>query len=137
MKTTASAANLETRNHNLFAVLVRVSGHSDTVEGEMLRAINRITYRFSNDGDVFFGGYGVNTVGPAHTYLVTLSPLKAKLDTLFKKATEVSDKVYRTALDEALGLILAYIENKNGKYTPNVIDLYTCAPLFTDDGDNN
>lgn len=46
------------------------SGPADTVLGEMLRAINRICYRFFNDGDYAAHGYGVETVAPSCAYLL-------------------------------------------------------------------
>ena len=56
---------LEKRSNVLFDKLVPGSGASDTVEGEMIRAINRLIYRFYNDGDFFYQGYGAETAGPA------------------------------------------------------------------------
>ena len=45
------------------------SGHADTLEGEILRAINKIAYRLFNDGDLPTEGYGVETSGPALMFL--------------------------------------------------------------------
>lgn len=46
------------------------SGPASTVLGEMLRAINRICYRFFNDGDYAAYSYGVKTVAPSCAYLL-------------------------------------------------------------------
>jgi len=46
----------EKRNNILFDKLVANSGASETVEGEILRAVNRIIYRWGNDGDYFWTG---------------------------------------------------------------------------------
>ena len=54
-----SNEKLETRSDVLFGKLVPGSGNAGTMEGEMLRAINKIVYRKYNDGDYFFTGYGV------------------------------------------------------------------------------
>ena len=60
---------LEKRSDAYFEKLVPGSGSAGTVEGEMLRAINRIIYRWYNDGDWFFRGYGVETAAPAMAFL--------------------------------------------------------------------
>ena len=60
----------EKRISVLFDKLVPGSGNADTVEGEIIRAINRIIYRWGNDGDHFARGYGAETAGPAHSFLV-------------------------------------------------------------------
>ena len=55
---------LEKRNQVLFDKLVPGSGAAETVEGELMRAINRLVYRWYNDGDYFYKGYGAETAGP-------------------------------------------------------------------------
>lgn len=54
---------------SLFKKLVPYQGPAETVEGECLRAANRIAYRWFNDGDLFYEGYGQETAGPAYSYL--------------------------------------------------------------------
>lgn len=53
-----------------FDYLVPKSGKADTVAGEIYRAIARIDYRFFNDGDVFYKGYGRDTCGSSVAYLM-------------------------------------------------------------------
>ena len=53
-----------------FSVLVPASGKSDTVAGEIVRAFNRLDYRYFNDGDVFYEGYGRETCGSDAAYLM-------------------------------------------------------------------
>ena len=55
----------------LFDQLVPESGKCETVAGEMIRAFNRIGYRFFNDGDLLNIGYGIETVNPAARYLLS------------------------------------------------------------------
>ena len=52
-----------------FDELVPTSGKADSVAGEIVRATMRILYRYYNDGDYFFMGYGLETAAPAATYL--------------------------------------------------------------------
>lgn len=47
-------------------------GKADTIGGEMLRAVNRIVYRYYNDGDVAGVGYGCITINPAIRYLKSI-----------------------------------------------------------------
>jgi hypothetical protein len=44
-------------------------GTSTTLEGEFIRAIAKIRYRWYNDGDRFYKGYGVETAGPSAAFL--------------------------------------------------------------------
>lgn len=46
------------------------SGTADTVGGEIVRAINRIVYRWNNDGDEIGWDYGIETVNSSYQYLI-------------------------------------------------------------------
>lgn len=61
--------NLLQRNHEMFDRLVPATGKCDTIGGEILRAVNRIGYRWWNDGDKAGEGYGRETVNPAVRFL--------------------------------------------------------------------
>lgn len=52
------------------------TGESDNEFGEMLRSINRATYRYYNDGDIWNKGYGKETVNAAVKHLTELSKKK-------------------------------------------------------------
>jgi len=110
---------LEARNEPLFDKLVPGQGTAETLEGEMLRAVNRLVYRYYNDGDKYNEGYGTETAGPAHSFLVNaVHPLRAKMDSIMDEEFK-SDGEYERMLKEVLGLILDYIESKEGEYTKN------------------
>ena len=120
---------LEDRNEPLYDKLVPGSGKADTVQGEMLRAINRIVYRYYNDGDEYHTGYGTETAGPAHSFLVNANhPLRSLVSTLFKKGTN-----YEQTIKDVLDAILDHIESRQGKYTPNSEDMYDYESEFEDD----
>ena len=53
----------------LFDAFVPSSGKADTVGGELVRAMNKVGYRYYNDGDWFFCGYGLETCGSCATYV--------------------------------------------------------------------
>ncbi len=111
---------LEDRNEPLYNELVPGQGDAETVEGEMLRAINRIIYRFYNDGDKYFQGYGTETAGPAHSFLVNANhPLKSAMVKLFDEPS--GDNSYERMLKDVLDMILDHIESRQGKYTKNTL----------------
>ena len=60
---------IESKLGALFNELVPMYGNCKTVAGEIVRAINRVIYRFYSDGDIAGEGYGKETVNPAVRYL--------------------------------------------------------------------
>lgn len=128
---------LQTRNDQYYDVLVPTSGKCDTQEGEMLRAINKIIYRYWNDGDYFFEGYGCETAGPAHAYLVELSILSDVLSSKFKEITFKYGMDYDIRLYEALEIVLDYIDSKKGSYLPNYDDMLDSVAHFTAEDDDS
>ena len=128
---------LEDRNEALYDVLVPRSGKTGTVEGEMLRAINKIVYRFYNDGDKFYEGYGAETAGPSHSYLINSNnPLRDTLASILDKAVhsaDQSDGAYERILELALTKVLDYIESKEGNYTESEVDMYDYDSEFEDE----
>ena len=127
---------LEDRNEPLYDKLVPGQGDAETVEGEMLRAINRIIYRFYNDGDKYFEGYGTETAGPAHSFLINANhPLKSAMIKLFDEPS--GDNSYERMLKEVLDMILDYIESRQGKYTKNILGgMFNYEPEFEEDEDD-
>ena len=127
---------LEDRNEPLYNKLVPGQGDAETVEGEMLRAINRIVYRFYNDGDKYFQGYGTETAGPAHSFLVNANhPLKSAMIKLFDEPS--GDNSYERMLKDVLDMILDHIESRQGKYTKNTLGgIFNYEPEFEEDEDD-
>ena len=106
---------LKDRNQVLFDKLVPGQGASKFAEGEMIRALNRLVYRWYNDGDRFWEGYGTETAGPAHSFLVNSDQInrgeQRKLESLFDAVVGVyGDEVYEKMLDEVAELVLSYVE---------------------------
>ncbi len=60
---------LDRINNELFDKLVPASGKAETIGGEMLRAINRLVYRYYNDGDIVIQGYGIETCMSSYLFL--------------------------------------------------------------------
>ena len=135
---------LEKRNNALFDKLVPGSGNSDTIEGEMLRAINRIVYRYYNDGDFFYKGYGAETAGPAHSFLINSREIpfeiQMTLTSIFNKIMKSSypadgseDQIYERGIKMALEQILDHIEKKDGNYTESDEDMFNYESEYEDD----
>jgi hypothetical protein len=124
---------LEARNEPLFDKLVPGQGTAETLEGEMLRAVNRLVYRYYNDGDKYNEGYGTETAGPAHSFLVNaVHPLRAKMDSIMDEEFK-SDGEYERMLKVVLGLVLDHIESKEGEYTKNTQgDIFDYPSEFED-----
>ena len=106
---------LEKRNDELFDKLVQRTGKSNFIEGEMLRAINKIVYRFYNDGDVYYNGYGCETAGPAHSFLINCTEINGVLQDKIMKAFDKEcyahdDEIYEAGLETVLTLIVDYVE---------------------------
>ena len=76
-----------------FDELVPPRGKADTQAGELIRAIGRILYRWFNDGDVFYKGYGVETVLPSVAFIYKYGPddVKELVDDAVEKAQEYGD----------------------------------------------
>ncbi len=121
---------LEDRNETLFNKLVPVQGKCETLEGETLRAINRIIYRYFNDGDYWFTGYGIETAGAAETFLRLHAPIDLRPELNESYGTE--DKDYEKPLIVALEKILDYIESRT-QYAPNHQDMHDCEPRYEED----
>jgi hypothetical protein len=121
---------LYARSDALFENLVPSEGMASTVEGEMVRAVSRIGYRYSNDGDYFYCGYGTKTAGPAHAYLVCCCPIKDQLRTIFDKAIGLKDEAYEAVIDEAVEAVVVYVEGRNGETTENRRDMLSCKSLY-------
>ena len=102
------------RNDALFNKLVPSSGDSETVEGEMIRAINRIIYRFFNDGDYFYRGYGAETAGPAHSFLINSNQIpfdiQSTLTSTFDKAMGADEDGYERLIKFALEKVVDHVE---------------------------
>jgi hypothetical protein len=120
------------RLEKLFNKLVPARGKADSVEGEMVRAMMRVLYRYHNDGDFFFRGYGKETVKPSVDYLKD-SAIGKKLTSIFTAAQHNSPREdaesmytdsdgYLKGILDAAEAVSEYVESKNGEYENNTRD---------------
>ena len=135
--------SLEKRSNEYFEKLVPGMGNAGTIEGEMLRAINRIAYRFYNDGDYFYKGYGTETAGPAHSFLINSNEIPFKLQSVLKSIfnkimsspAKDEEKTYEDAIKLMFGEILDYIDSKEGNYTESKEDMFNYESEYEDEED--
>jgi len=126
------------RNDALFNKLVPSSGDSETVEGEMIRAINRIIYRFFNDGDYFYRGYGAETAGPAHSFLINSNQIpfdiQSTLTSTFDKAMGADEDGYERLIKFALEKVVDHVEaTPEDEYTKLDRGMFDFESEFEDD----
>lgn len=127
--------NAEEMNEALFDELVPSMGKADTEGGEIIRAVNRIQYRYWNDGDIAGQGYGKQTVNPAVRFLdFVVDRLKScAFRTLVNKfqdyvdGTSVSDKEYDEKVKELVKESIIYIAQKGLYDKSNERDMFDYA----------
>lgn len=100
--------------------LMKPSGKSDTVGGEIVRAVNRICYRFYNDGDIIGCGYGNETCNAAGRYLFKYGNKEIKdiinelWDGRIKDEFEaMEDNVYESLLSQLVEETVKYLDSKS------------------------
>lgn len=125
---------LDEELEKLFKELVPSEGPCKTVEGEMIRSIMRVLYRYFNDGDFFYKGYGKETAGPSVKWLKEKSPLSKEIKAAFNYAKantlregsrgqyDAEKDGYLIGLYKAVDLIYKYVKERKGNYTDNTED---------------
>jgi hypothetical protein len=106
-------------------------GKADTVMGEMARAVAKLNYRYGNDGDMYWDGYGIETCGSAAIYLMSHCPLHQQFDTIMSNMehfvsedNEYTDKdSYYVGLGKMIQLLLdTYKQDPQAYNDENQID---------------
>lgn len=106
---------VEDRFNVLFDLLVPPSGNAGTLQGEVIRAINKVVYRYYNDGDKFFEGYGCETAGPAITFLLECPELENVISKEIKPLVNTistrtpNDEEYEEFLEELMMVGINYV----------------------------
>ena len=118
-KSSKERFNNDTILSNLFKDIVPVFGMASTEVGEIVRAVNKIIYRYYNDGDKAFLNYGIKTIDSPLAYLLEQLQNAEKLRTLLRVYTEnfYSDYYYQDVLEELSSCAVLTIENifKHGR----------------------
>ena len=137
----------EEKLNELFDKLVPASGKCDFVAGELIRALGKIRYRWYNDGDYCFSGYGIETCGNAWNYIMyTLdgseewNKANSAFDDLIKEASRWCDDnqyeilrdgnldgledMYDGYLDKLSEAVLSWINNNPDKDFNETNDMF-------------
>lgn len=129
----------------LFNALVPGNGQAESVGGELLRAAERIAYRYYNDGDRTGEGYGRETVNPAVRYMKenvpTTSPLCSIVRDFYRfidYGCDVSDEEYEFMVMQLLKLTVIHIVENKLWNVPNQEDMhdYKDPDVDVDRGDD-
>lgn len=110
--------------------LVPSTGKADTVAGEIVRAFDRITYRYYNDGDVVDTGYGIITVNPSFRYLYDTIPDIAglKIPQCSGFPDEINCDEYEKFLYDLQQIVQSYLQkHPELEETPNEDDSRTAS----------
>lgn len=121
--------NAEKPMEEAFDLLVPSSGAADTKAGELIRAIGRIMYRDSNDGDVFYEGYGIETCGDAVAFLCDKMPeLEDKFESIAWR--NFTDSNYTHAIEDIADDVLKHIYDN-----PDLVTEANTEDMFDADGE--
>lgn len=102
---------LEDKNEKLFDELVPFEGKAWSVAGELVRAVNRIGYRFWNDGDQIGIEYGNETCNAAARYIMYEFP-DTEMDEIVASLWGLYDeKKYETGVERLVASMVEYLEN--------------------------
>lgn len=92
--------------------IVPGSGKADTKAGEIIRAMMRVIYRYYNDGDKFFEGYGLETAAPSIAYLIdTIDEVATYVGNMMERLYDYdSDAKYNDAIETLADICLHHIQ---------------------------
>ena len=115
---------VEQRINQIFEELVPFSGKAESLAGEIIRAICRIGYRFSNDGDHLGIGYGKETCNPAGRFLKenTNEEIAGIVGAMWGNPDE---SAYEKQLDSLAEAVLEYVESHPELRTRETEDMFS------------
>ena len=102
---------MEKKNSELFKELVPFDGFADTKAGELLRAVNRIGYRWWNDGDQIGIGYGNETCNAAARFIMEQYENTEMKDTVVSIWGMYSETLYEEGVVLLVEQTIKYIED--------------------------
>ena len=112
---------------HLFDVLVPSSGKSNSLAGELIRAANRIEYRWFNDGDRFFEDYGIETCGQPAYFLMNfeINDEMPLWDFMLGVAEDnADDKYYDAFLEELKNKVAEIVQDNPTLLVTDTKDMY-------------
>ena len=98
--------------NNLRDKLIPTCGKADTVAGEIIRAMDRLIYRYWNDGDMVGDGYGNETCNGSYRYLYHKLP---DCPDLYEANRD--EDVYTEELAKLADCVKAHLESRPDLFT--------------------
>ena len=121
-----------------FERMVPAMGKAETINGEIIRAVSRIGYRWYNDGDKFFEGYGCETAGPALAFLTQCSEIDPQIRAGFAAAERdagISNDNYEVFLQQLFELAVRHVETIPNK--PTEVDMFDFDSDYQEEWDDD
>ena len=109
----------------IFDAYVPRSGTAKNMGGEYARAMMKILYRWYNDGDRFFEGYGIETCGNAAQLLFNDIPGADELMYDIAETQRDEDEWYEHKLTELAALVVGYLVKNPGVFSKPAVDMYS------------
>jgi len=121
-----------------FDKLVPSQGKAGTLNGEIVRAVNKIGYRWYNDGDKFYEGYGTETAGPSMAFLTKHTEIDPQIRDAFIKLERAvvgttTDKQYEKFLEALFKYAVRHVELI--PTTKSNVDMYDYDSDYEDEDD--
>ena len=117
---------IESTLEDLFDVLVPSEGKAETEAGEILRAYNRVAYRYYNDGDVLGVDYGNETVNAPARYLAKHSHGNVDIEyALGRMWWNFSSEDYENLLDLLQKGVYGLLASNDALYTNDTEDMWS------------
>ena len=122
-----------------FDKLVPSQGKAGTLNGEIVRAVNRIGYRWYNDGDKVYEGYGTETAGPSMAFLTKHTEIDPQIRDAFIKLERAvtgtsTDKQYEKFLEGLFKYAVRHVEMI--PTTKSAVDMYDYDSDYEEEEEN-
>lgn len=136
---------INTRFKELTDLHIKPEGKSETVRGELIRAVNRIGYRFFNDGDQIGIGYGNETCNAAGRYIgkygndemaKILGTLWDQMCPIQDSGNEIPDRLYDERLSKLIDATVAYVDSNDPALDQEATDMLDLREKEDEDYDN-
>lgn len=109
----------------LFDQYVPVSGKAGTMGGELVRAVNRLLYRYYNDGDLVGEDYGNETCNAPARFIDDMVDQDTVIPFIIEHLWATTDPEYEEWLCSLGDHMVAYLEVHCGLFTePCTFDMW-------------
>lgn len=113
----------EKRLNTYFNRLVPIEGKAETKAGEIVRALSKLAYRYSNDGDMIGVEYGNETCNAPARFLIDRLPDKFG-EIIGDMWGELNEGIYEKKLYGLIDKVLDYLNTTDLEKQPNDKDMF-------------